>query len=75
MVDEQSYLTYENINAYMIGFNFGFSWKFIDMNAGYTFAQNVTNNNPLSEIPPLRVTTTLTSPEFYNIVYIPSSFI
>ena len=68
MVDEQSYLTYENINAYMIGFNFGFSWKFVDMNAGYTFAQNITNDNPLSEIPPLRVTTTVTSPVFYNMV-------
>jgi iron complex outermembrane receptor protein len=67
-VDEQPYLTYKNINAYMIGFNIGFSWELIDMNAGYTFAQNVTNDNPLSEIPPLRITTTLTTPEFYNTV-------
>jgi iron complex outermembrane receptor protein len=75
MVDENAYLTYENINAYMIGFNFGLSWKFIDMNAGYIFAQNVTKNNPLSEIPPLRVTTILTSPEVYNLsLYIRHSY-
>lgn len=75
MVDENAYLTYENINAYMIGFNFGFNWKFVDMNAGYTLAQNVTNDNPLSEIPPLRITTILTSPEVYNLsLYIRHSY-
>ena len=68
MVDTQPYLTYKNIDAYMLGVNIGINWKFIDMNAAYTFAQNVTNDDPLSEIPPLRVTTTLTSPEIYNLV-------
>jgi len=68
MVDEKPFMTYENINTYMVGFNFGFIWEFVDVNASYTFAQNVTNENPLSEIPPLRITTTLTSPEFYNLV-------
>ncbi len=71
VVGTKPYTTYENVNAYMLGFNFNFNWNFIDMNAGYTYAQNTTNETPLSEIPPFSVSTKLTSPVFYNtLVYV-----
>ncbi|MCU0332394.1 MAG: hypothetical protein MUC75_03370, partial [Ignavibacteriaceae bacterium] len=65
-VGMKPYTTYENVNAYFLGLNFGFEWKFIKMNASYTYAQNTTNESPLSEIQPLSVSTSLTSPSFYN---------
>ena len=57
-------VTYENIDAYMLGFNFEADWKFVNVNAVYTYAQNKTNDSPLAEIPPFKITTTLFSPEF-----------
>ena len=65
-VGMKPYTTFENINAYMLGFNFNFEWKFIEMNAGYTYAQNVTNDLPLAEILPFNISTKLTSPKLYN---------
>ena len=65
-VGMKPYTTYENVNAYFLGLNFGFEWKFIRMNASYTYAENTTNDSPLSEIQPLSVSTSLTSPSFYN---------
>ncbi len=65
-VGTKPYTTYENVDAYMIGFNFRFDWNFIGVNAGYTYAQNTTSKSPLSEIPPLNVVTKLKSPAFYN---------
>ena len=52
----------------MLGFNFSINWNFIEMNAGYTYAQNTTYESPLSEIPPLNVSTKLTSPAIYSTV-------
>lgn len=65
-VGTKPFTTYENVNAYMLGLNFGFEWKFIQMNSSYTYAQNTTNELPLSEIQPLSISTSLTSPLFYN---------
>ena len=70
-----NHTTYQNVNAYMLGLNFGFKWKFIQMNASYTYAQNTTNDSPLSEIQPLSISTSLTSPAFYNtIVYLKHTY-
>ncbi len=63
-VGNKPYLTYKNVNANMFGFNLNGSYKFTEVNASYTFAENTTDDSPLSEIPPLQVTTTLKSPEF-----------
>lgn len=60
------YTTYENVNAYLFGINFGFDWKFINLNASYTYVQNTTNNSPLSEIQPLSINAKITSPVLYN---------
>lgn len=68
-VGTKPYTTYENVDAYMIGFNFRFDWNIIEVYASYTYAQNTTSKSPLSEIPPLNVVTKLTSPEFYNTVF------
>jgi len=67
-VGTKPYTTYENVDAYMIGFNFRFDWNFIEVYAGYTYAQNTTSKSPLSDIPPLNVVTKLISPAFYNTV-------
>ena len=74
-IGTKPYTTYENVDAYMIGFNFRFDWNFIGVNAGYTYAQNTTSKSPLSEISPLNVVTKLTSPAFYNtFVFIKHTF-
>jgi len=65
-VGMKPYTTFENINAYMLGFNFKLKWEIVEMRAGYTYAQNVTNDVPLAEILPFNSTTKITSPEFYN---------
>lgn len=74
-VGTKPYTTYENVNAYILGLNFDFEWKFIQMNASYTYAQNTTNDSPLSEIQPLSILTKLTSPAFYNmLVYLKHTY-
>jgi iron complex outermembrane receptor protein len=62
------YSTYENVDAYLLGFNFRLNWNFIELNAGYTYAQNTTNNSPFSEILPLHISTKLSSPTIFNTV-------
>ncbi|MEZ5357574.1 MAG: hypothetical protein R3F48_02005 [Candidatus Zixiibacteriota bacterium] len=59
-----SYMTYENIDAVLTGFNFTGEWKYVDLNAFYTWANNTSSDSAMSEIPPLTVTTTLKSPEY-----------
>lgn len=74
-IGTKPYTTYKNVNAYFLGLNFGFEWKFIQMNAAYTYAQNTTNDLPLSEIQPLSISTTLTSPVLFNsIVYLKHTY-
>lgn len=48
----------------MLGFNFEAGWKYLNVNAVYTYAQNKTNDSPLAEIPPFKITSTISSPEF-----------
>jgi len=75
MVDEKSYMTYENINAFMLGLNFGFEWKFIVSKVSYTYAQTTTNDSPLSEIQPFTFSTKITSPIFFNtLVYLKHTY-
>ena len=51
----------------MYGFNFEANWKYFDISAVYTYAQNKTNNSPLAEIPPLKISTNFTSPKLFGI--------
>lgn len=56
---------YENIDkAFMVGFEAGFDIRFLKnfiyiLNGSYTYAQNVSWDEPLSEIPPFRIMTSL----------------
>jgi len=66
VVDGNNYQTFENINAYLLGFNFEVNYSILSFSVNYTFAENSTKGNPLSEIVPLTVKTAITSPEFYG---------
>ncbi len=61
------YLTYKNIDAYMFGVNASISWKYINSDLSYIYAENTTTSQPLSEIPPLRISTTVTTPAYHGI--------
>jgi len=57
------FLTYDNIDAMMLGANLNGEYKFIEVDASYIWAKNNKNDSPLAEIPPFRVATKLVSPE------------
>ena len=63
-VGTQRYLTYSNINALLAGASLELKYRWLDVNASYTYGNNETDDRPLIEILPLRITTTLTTPEF-----------
>ena len=65
---DKKYLTFDNVNAYMIGTNIFFDHKNLEVNASYIWAKNTSNESPLSEIPPLSVTTKIISPMYHNFI-------
>ncbi|MBV6444423.1 MAG: hypothetical protein LC102_08975 [Ignavibacteriales bacterium] len=66
-VGSTNYVTYRNINALLAGVNFVLEYKYIDFIASYTWGNNQSDDEPLSEIQPLKLTTKLTSPEWMNV--------
>lgn len=68
VTNNRSYQTYKNINAYLFGANISFNYKIISTELSYTYGQNITNDIPLSEIAPLRISTYITTPEFKGII-------
>ena len=58
------YMTYDNIDAVLTGANISGQWKYLDLSAFYTWANNSTNDSAMAEIPPLMVMTTLKSPNY-----------
>jgi len=58
--------TYNNVDASLIGTNFSFTSKFVDLSLSYTYAQNLTNDSPLSEIRPFESLLKLRSPKFWG---------
>ena len=66
----QKYSTYTNIDAWITGFNFNYNLKNLTISSGYTYAQNKSNDNPLSEIPPFFLMTSVKSPKYKNSVLI-----
>lgn len=62
-----NYMTYENIDAILTGFNFTGEWTYLDFNASYTWADNTSSDSAMSEIPPLMLTTTLKSPDYHGL--------
>jgi len=67
-VNQLNYLTFANIDAQIFGTNIFFNYKYIEIGASYVWAENLTNNSPLSEIPPLNLSTKIISPRIYNFV-------
>lgn len=64
-----NYVTYRNIGAMMSGVNFVLEYKFIEITASYTYAENRSDNSPLAEIPPLKVITRLISPKWMDLSF------
>jgi len=60
-------MTYENINANIMGINTGVDFKFLESNISFLYGENLSNSSALSEISPLAVTTTLHLPELVGI--------
>jgi iron complex outermembrane receptor protein len=59
----QTYRTYANVDANLAGFSVHGAWRYIDVNARYTWAQNETDDRPLVEIPPFAVVSTFRAPD------------
>jgi len=47
--------TYRNVDAFMTGFRILGQYRFLHLESHYTWAENLTEGKPLSEIPPLHV--------------------
>ncbi len=60
-------MTYENINANIMGINTGVDFKFLESNISFLYGENLSNSSALSEISPLSVTTTVRLPEVIGI--------
>jgi len=60
-------MTYENINAAIIGINFNAEIKFIGVDLSYLYGENITDSKPLSEIAPFSITSTFNLPIIYGL--------
>lgn len=67
-ISEKKYLTFENVDAYMFGTNIFYDHENLEINASYIWAKNTSNESPLSEIPPLSITTKIISPMYHNFI-------
>ncbi|MBK8946205.1 MAG: hypothetical protein IPM32_13190 [Ignavibacteriae bacterium] len=67
-VMQMPFLTYTNVDALLLGSNLNVNYKFIVVDASYIWAKNSTNNSPLAEMPPLKISTKIISPEYYGFV-------
>jgi len=61
---ERNYRTYENIDAVFVGGNLKGEWKYFDVTASYTWAENTKTNSPLVEIPPFSLKSNLKFPDY-----------
>lgn len=59
-------MTYDNINAAIMGVNLMFTYKFLETNLSYLYGENLTNPGALAEIAPFAVTSKINLPEIYN---------
>lgn len=63
-----NFVTYRNIGAMILGANLVLEYKFVEVTASYTNAENKSDETPLAEIPPLKVSTRIASPEWMDMV-------
>jgi iron complex outermembrane recepter protein len=59
-------MTYDNINAAIMGVNLMLNYKFFETNLSYLYGENLINPGALAEITPLVVTSKIDLPEFSN---------
>lgn len=59
--------SYNNIDARLMGTNFSFKSQYADLSLSYTYAQNLTNDTPLSEIRPFETSLKLRSPVVWGL--------
>jgi len=59
----RNYRSYENVEAVMLSAALKIDWDYLILRADYTWAERTDLELPIEEIPPFRVTSTLTSPE------------
>lgn len=60
----KQFQTYTNINSLLAGVTIQGSWKYFDIDASYTWAENKTNNTPMVEIAPIKIMSTLKLPDY-----------
>jgi iron complex outermembrane receptor protein len=63
----KKYQTYANINALMAGVNFEAAWEYFEVEASYTWAENSSSKSALSEIPPLKISSKINSPNLAGV--------
>lgn len=63
---ERPLQSYDNVNAQLLGTNFSFKSQYADFSFSYTYAENLTNDTPLSEIRPFEANLRLSSPEVWG---------
>ncbi len=61
------FTTFKNINAAFTGANLFASTEYLDFGVSYTLGENLTDDNPMPEIMPLQVSTTIKAPEIAGI--------
>ena len=69
------FMTYENVNATILGFNFNFTYNIVKLDVSYNYGVNNSSDKVLAEIQPFKATVTLQSPDYYNFTsYIRNTF-
>jgi outer membrane receptor protein involved in Fe transport len=58
----RNYWTFENVDAVLLSVGLKGNWRYLQLAAGYTWANRDPGNRPLAEVPPLYLTYTLRSP-------------
>ena len=67
MVDGLPFVTYDNVNVFLTGFNAALSWKYAGVRGSYTQAQNLTASLPLADVAPLQVEGALRSRSYWGL--------
>lgn len=59
-----NYMTYGNIDAALAGANLNVDWRYLAVQATYTYAEDQTSNTPLAEIAPFSLSAIVRTPRY-----------
>lgn len=62
-------MTYENTKALLLGSNLNFKYKYLETNISYLWGENINKKEPLSEIAPLSINTSIQFPILKNLSF------